>query len=289
MVLIKESGGSSVLFLLLSILSSALIAILLRLSSDKVRNPLSMLLSNYLACILLGTVYCDFRFFLPEESGFSTCLGLGLFNGFLYLASFITYQLNTQKNGIVLSSIFMKLGLLVPMVVSVLFFREIPTVFQITGFLLAIIAILLINRTENTEKKSLGFGLILLLLLGGSADAMSKVFEELGPGHLAEQFLLYTFLTAFILCLALAAAKKQRLTRWELLFGFAIGIPNFFSARFLLAALNSLDAVIVYPTYSVATILLITLAGTAFFRERLKKRQWAALSIILLALVLLNL
>ena len=73
-----------------------------------------------------------------------------------------------------------------------------------------------------------------------------------------------------------------------LLYGFAVGIPNFFSARFLLGALEHLPAVIVYPTYSVATILLITLGGTLFFREHLKKHQWVALAIILLALVLLN-
>ena len=46
---------------------------------------------------------------------------------------------------------------------------------------------------------------------------------------------------------------------------------------------------IVYPAYSVAAMLLITLAGVVFFRERLKRRQWIALGMILLALALLNL
>ena len=277
------------LFLLLSILSSALIAILMRLSSDKVRNPLSMLLSNYLVCILLGMVYCDFQVFLPQESGYFTCLGLGLFNGFLYLASFITYQLNTQKNGIVLSSIFMKLGLLVPMVLSILFFREIPTVFQIVGFLLAVIAILLINKTDNAEKKSLGFGLILLLLLGGSADAMSKVFNVFCPDTLSNQFLLFTHCTAFLLCAMLVIFKKERPGKQEFLYGALIGIPNFFSSKFLLSALTTVPAVVAYPTFSVSTMLMVTLAGTWFFREKLNKFQWVALVIILVALALLNL
>jgi multidrug transporter EmrE-like cation transporter len=47
--------------------------------------------------------------------------------------------------------------------------------------------------------------------------------------------------------------------------------------------------VIVYPTYSVASILLITLAGTLLFREKLNPRQWIGLGIILPALALLNL
>ena len=274
--------------LILAICSSAAISLIMRLSSHKVRNNVTMLAVNYLTCLGLAAFFTGGGFF-PKDAALPGALGMGIVHGILYLASFVMFQQSVRRSGVVLSAIFMKLGLLVPMVISVFLFREIPGVLQIIGFVLAVAAIVLINFQRNTGASASALGLLALLILGGSADAMSKVFEELGPGHLAEQFLLYTFLTAFILCLALAAAKKQRLTRWELLFGFAIGIPNFFSARFLLAALNSLDAVIVYPTYSVATILLITLAGTAFFRERLKKRQWAALSIILLALVLLNL
>ena len=274
--------------LILAICSSAAISLIMRLSTGKITNNVTMLAVNYLTCLALAAFFTGGGFF-PKDAALPGALGMGIVHGILYLASFVMFQQSVRRSGVVLSAIFMKLGLLVPMVISVFLFREIPGVLQIIGFVLAVAAIVLINFQRNTGASASAVGLLLLLILGGSADAMSKVFEELGPGHLAEQFLLYTFLTAFILCLALAAAKKQRLTRWELLFGFTIGIPNFFSARFLLAALNSLDAVIVYPTYSVATILLITLAGTAFFRERLQKRQWSALAIILLALVLLNL
>ena len=274
--------------LILAICSSAAISLIMRLSTGKITNNVTMLAVNYLTCLALAAFFTGGGFF-PKDAALPGALGMGIVHGILYLASFVMFQQSVRRSGVVLSAIFMKLGLLVPMVISVFLFREIPGVLQIIGFVLAVAAIVLINFQRNTGASASAVGLLLLLILGGSADAMSKVFEELGPGHLAEQFLLYTFLTAFILCLALAAAKKQRLTRWELLFGFTIGIPNFFSARFLLGALNHLDAVIVYPTYSVATILLITLAGTAFFRERLKPRQWAALGIILLALVLLNL
>lgn len=274
--------------LILAICSSAAISLIMRLSSHKVRNNVTMLAVNYLTCLALAAFFTGGGFF-PKDAALPGALGMGIVHGILYLASFVMFQQSVRRSGVVLSAIFMKLGLLVPMVISVFLFQEIPGVLQIIGFVLAVAAIVLINFQRNTGASASAVGLLLLLILGGSADAMSKVFEELGPGHLAEQFLLYTFLTAFLLCLGLVGLKKQRLTRWELLFGFTIGIPNFFSARFLLAALNSLDAVIVYPTYSVATILLITLAGTAFFRERLKKRQWVALAIILLALVLLNL
>ena len=56
----------------------------------------------------------------------------------------------------------------------------------------------------------------------------------------------------------------------------------------MLAALIDIPAVVAFPTFSVATMLLVTLAGTVFFREKLSKNQWIALVIILVALALLN-
>ena len=275
-------------FLILSILASALIAVVMRLSAGSVKKPLGVLFANYLVCTVLGIVYTDFRIFLPQAPGISTTLGIGVFNGFLYLTSFVLYQHNTRKNGIVLSSIFMKLGLLVPMVLSIFFFHEIPSAIQILGFVLAVAAIVLINYQQNDRKQKLGLGLILLLFLGGSCDAMSKVYQVLGSAALSDQFLLYTYGVAFLLCTGLVILKKQLPGKQEFLYGALIGVPNFLSTKFMLSALTDIPAVVAYPTFSVATMLLVTLAGTAFFREKLSKFQWVALGIILVALALLN-
>ncbi len=275
--------------LILAICSSAAISLVMRLSSDKVRNNVSMLAVNYMTCLLLSALFTGPRGLLPRDGETIKALGMGVIHGVLFLAAFVSFQSSVRRNGMVLSAVFMKLGLLVPMVLSVFLFREMPGAAQIVGFVLALASIILINFEKGAASGGSMPELVGLLLLGGTADAMSKIFEELGPAHLSAQFLLYTFATALILCLCLVWVKGQRFTKWELLFGFVIGIPNFFSARFLLGALESLAAVIVYPAYSVAAMLLITLAGVVFFRERLKTRQWIALGMILLALALLNL
>lgn len=275
------------LYLLLAIASSAMIAVIMRVSSQKVKSNISMLAVNYLTCLLLAAGYADFQLLPAGQPGFSLTLGLGAVNGVLYLLGFVLLQYNTRKNGVVLSSVFMKLGLLVPMVLSVALFAEIPTALQIVGFVLAVGAILLINYEKGTRFSG-GLPLVLMLLAGGSGDAMSKVFEVYGPGQLADTFLFYTFVSAFLLCCLLVLWKKERFDWKALLFGVLVGVPNFFSAKFLLMALSYLPAVIVYPSFSVATLLVVTLAGVGLFRERLRKEQWAALAVILAALVLLN-
>ena len=82
--------------------------------------------------------------------------------------------------------------------------------------------------------------------------------------------------------------KKQRFGKWEIFFGVLIGIPNFFSSKFLLGALSRLPAVVVFPSFSVATMLIVTLTGVVVFKERLSRNQWFALAAIIAALVLLN-
>ena len=277
------------LYLILAIISSAMIAIVMRLSGGKVRGRLTMLAVNYLTCLLLAGAHTGLENIFPAGVSLAGTLGLGAVNGFLYLMGFVLLQVNIRKNGVVLSSVFMKLGLLVPMAVSVLFFGELPGPLQLAGFLLAVTAIVLINTGGDEAATTFRLGLILLLLAGGGGDAMAKIFEELGNGALTEQYLFYSFLTAFALCGVLAAGKRETPGKWELLFGLLVGIPNYYSARFLLRAVERLDGVLVYPTYSVATMLAVTVAGVCFFRERLQKKQWLALGIILAALALLNL
>lgn len=275
-------------FLCLAILSSCAISLLMRISANRVSARLSMLSVNYLICSLLGASYAGFDLICPNVFGFSTTVALGIVGGILFLVSFILLQWNTVRNGIVLSSVFMKLGLLVPMSLSVLVFHELPTWTQITGFCIALLAIVLINVQKEHSGSRFHWELLVLLLMGGGADAMSKVFEVLGPAALSIQFLFYIFAVALVLCLVLVIYKKERPGIRELLFGAAIGIPNFFSSKFLLRSLADLPAVVVYPSFSIATILITTLAGVFFFKERLRKLQWLALNAIIAALFLLN-
>ena len=274
--------------LILAIASSALVSITMRFSGSKIKNNLSMLAVNYIMCTFLAWVYTGFGSLYPAVYGSPTAAVFGAVNGVLYLAGFVLLQRNIRTNGVVLSATFIKLGLLVSMAVSVIFFGERPEIWQWAGFALAVTAIVLMNYRPGEGKAGNLAGLLLLLLAGGGGDAMSKVFEELGNPALSDYFLVVTFGTALLFCLILCKAGKEKMGRWEVLFGLLIGIPNFFSAKFLLGALQDIAAVIVYPVYSVATILTVTVTGILVFREKLEKKQWLALGMILVALVLLN-
>lgn len=275
--------------LILAFCCSALVSIIMRVSEKYVKNNISMLGLNYVMCIALAGYYTGYAKIFSPSAGAGLAWGLGIINGILYLAGFVLLQLNVEKNGVVLSATFMKLGVLVPAVVSILVFGEMPKTVQVIGFLLAIAAIVLINFEKEQTGASFKAGLIFLLLAGGGGDAMSKVYEELGRAESEDKFLFCTFAVALILCVALAIYKKQKLDKKDIFFGLLIGVPNYYSARFLLKALSTVPAVVAYPTYSVAGILLVTAAGIFIFKEKISKKQVTAIVIILAALVLLNL
>ena len=275
--------------LCLAVLSSALVSITMRLSKSHVKKETALLAVNYLLCSLFAWGDTGLSSLFPAAVGLPTAIGLGFINGFLFLAGFVLLQWSIRHNGVVLSATFQKLGLLVSMVASVACFGEQPEPWQWFAFALAVAAIVLMNFRPGEGKAGSVAGLLLLLLAGGGCDAMSKVFEVYGSAALSGHFLLYTFLVALGLCVLLMIWKRQGLPgQAEWVFGLIVGVPNYYAAKFLLASLASLPAVIVYPVYSVATLLSVTFAGVVLFRERLIKRQWLALGMILAALVLLN-
>ena len=131
--------------------------------------------------------------------------------------------------------------------------------------------------------------LFLALFLNGASDSMSKFFTQWGQRRVDGLFVFYIFLFAGLFTLVLLLKERRPITRRDLLFGALVGVPNFLSSRLLLAALTELPAFLVYPSYSVGVILIVSLLSFFLFRERLGRRQLAAVGMILAALVLLNL
>ena len=274
-------------YLILAILSSAMVSITMRASEKYITNKMAMFMSNYAICIALSAAFMDWK---NVSAGLGVpALSLGIISGILYLVSFIFLKYNMQHNGIVLSSTFMKLGVLIPTVMAVVVFHEVPRWTQVLGIGISVFAIIIIHfEKEALQESNKKIWLLLLLVLSGFTDSMANIYEQVGRPEGKDSYLLITFFTAFVLATVFACREKNKITRKDLLFGMLIGIPNYFSARFLLLALGSVDAVLAYPMYSVATMIVIMLAGVLTFHEQLSKKKAVALGMIVVAVCLLN-
>ena len=276
------------LYLILAILSSTAVAVLMRLSGRFSKNGMTMLASNYAMCTIAAGLLAGWPL-IPSGEGLAFTVATGAFSGVLYLLGFVLLRWNMGRNGVVLPATFQKLGVMLPTIAAITIFREAPQWTQLVGVAVAAAAILFMQeRQEKSGERSLP-GLLALLLVCGGCDLMAKVFEHWGNPLHNDHYLLFTFVTAFLLCVALCIVRKQGVAWGDVLCGLAIGVPNYMSARFLLLSLTSLPGVVVYPSFSVGVIIAVALVGVICFKEKLNRRKLIALGMILAALVLLNL
>lgn len=276
--------------MIMTILCSTMLSVFMRMSEGKANGKMTILSANYLTCILLASCFTGVSDLFPAaKEGFPITLILGVITGVFYMLALVFNQKSITKNGVVLSSVFAKVGsLLVPIVVALCFYGASPSWYQGIGAVLAVFSIILIcDNGKKDAASSIGL-LVILLLVEGMASAMGKIFDADGAKALSDQYLFYTFGTALIISALAAIVKKEKPGLPEIIYGVLIGVANFFASRFMLQALNEIQEVIFYPTRGVMVILLITLAGVFLFREKLQKKQWIAMAAILVSVALLN-
>lgn len=278
------------LYLILAVASSAMVSICMRLSETYVRNTMAMFTANYAVCLAISRFHMGSSRVLTFETGVEKAAVLGIISGFLYLVCFMLLRQSIRDNGVVLSSASMKLGaVLIPVMAAVLVFQERMSWAQLTGAVLAAAAILLMGIEKGDAGRSgRKFWLAVLLAVSGLTDTMANIYDKTGAAELKNHYLFYTFLAALFFAFAAALLKKKKATPSDICCGLLIGIPNYYSARFVLLSLGSVPAVVVYPAYSAGTIITVTLVGLAVFRENLGVQKKWALLLILAALVMLH-
>ncbi len=276
-------------YLLLGILCSTAISIILRLSENYISDKMAMFASNYIICVLCGLYFMKDTNIVLNDYYFYITLLIGIISGILYLVSFVFTKVNMDHNGIILTSTFTKLGVLIPTLMAIFVFKEVPSLIQIIAITIAILAIIMIHFEKNAiSEGNKKIYLLLLLILCGIVDSTTNIFKQFSHIKYENLFLVITFFSAFVLAFIASLRNKNKKTLSDIAFGIAIGIPNYFSSKLVLMALDTVDAIIVYPIYSVTTLVLITLAGLLFFKEQLSRKKIISILFIILSLILLN-
>lgn len=280
---------SDSLFLVLAMLCSASMAIGLRFFRSA-GNRYGMILGNYLTCMFIGLLMIENKPLLFQ--GHMSTWILGMIGGILFVLSLVCMQSSIASSGAIMTSAFSKLGLLVPLLLSILVFHEQPGILQYLGLIIVIVSIVIMNGTSKKEGNiNLPF-LIIVLITNGLSDAMAKIYSTIGIPSEETVYMFLLFLCAAVLTTVLMITETKRTGHKaelrDLAAGICIGIPNYFSSILLLRSLRSIPAFIVYPVFSSGTIMIVTAAGYYLFHEHLSQRQIIGLGLILVSLVLLN-
>lgn len=294
------------IYLLLAILSSSAMALVLKRQRLAEGNRYGVILGNYFTCILLSL-------FMMRREGASLLVSsptllMGILAGVFFVAGLVTMQSSIPRHGATLTSAFAKLGLLVTLLVSFLWFGERPDALELLGVFLVLPALVLISlgpdqesaaeerpgkpKKETKRGSRMPYGLFLTLLAGGFADSMAKIYAELGEERESTAYFFLLFLTAALLTMVLAALEYRktgkRIRRKDLAAGIFVGVPNYFSSYLLLLSLQTLPAFVASPLFSTGTILVVLFVSVLFLGERITRMQLLGIGFILAALVLLG-
>jgi len=304
------------IYLFIAISFSAVIGLLFKFSEINGMHRYSITTVNYFTASLISfmLVLKDNLFssfgpvtwssfwneFMSTPTGHTTVLSLqnscvlavfmGLITGIFYLNAFIYYQKGINKSGIALSGVFSRLGVLIPTIFAVLIWKELPSYQQLSGIVLAIFSIILINLNfDPTQKGKINTVLLLLFLTTGMGLFGNKIFQRYAVLELKNLYLFFVFFTALILSIRIVRREKQPFLKADIMVGAGVGFFNLFTNFFLILALNEIKASVAFPLFSAGSIILMTLGGLLVFKERLCKKDAVAIGMTIVAIVLINL
>lgn len=276
--------------LLMRIASSTAITLIMRFSDKKTSNNMAMFMANYAVCSFLSYYYMGGTPVFAKEPGLSFTVIIGVISGIWYLVGFVFMQWNMRENGVVLSSTFNRLGVLVPTIMAMVVFKEAPKMVQIIGIVIALVAIVMMQfEKDSVETGGRKIWLVVMLLSSGFCESLTNIYDKMGNPVLKDNYLLYTFFIALVCATLLTIKEKNKISKWDFFFGFIIGVPNYYSSRFMFEALKTVPAVIAYPVSSVGTILAISVGSVLLFKEKVSNQKKFALVLVMIAMALLNL
>jgi drug/metabolite transporter (DMT)-like permease len=289
------------IYFLIAVICASLFSIMFKLCRLKGVDIYQAMLVNY----AVGAVFCLFQSTAAstvslKEAGFFGSLPffLAALTGIFYISGFIVRDFSTQKCGVALTTVSARSALAVPVILSWLFLADKTPYWP--AIVLVLLSLTLIAWPQggfsprSRDGKSLERMAILaeLFLIYGFCDFSLKFVQHLVQSSVPPALVtLVVFVSAFLLslvfCLVKGVFRKHSFTWRELLAGSLIGIANSACTVMVLHALGQMPATVFYPLYNVSVVLVCTLAGILFFKERPSGLQIAGMILALVAISLL--
>jgi multidrug transporter EmrE-like cation transporter len=280
--------------LLLAIIFSAMIPVLMKYAHNRNLADEVILTFNYLIAISVSIIFTLFKLenynnLFSDSNSIIILLVIGIVTGLMYYYAFYFYQKSVRENGVSLSIAVGKMGIVIPMILSLILWHEIPAPLQWVGILMSMVAIGIINIKPNDFKGAkIKTSLLMFFIIGGLGDFFNKLFEVNVGAQYTDLFLVVVFGTALIASLY-NTIKHKNITKQSVIYGVAVGIPNMLTAFFLISALGIMNATVVFPIYSGGAIMLSMIWSMFAFSEKLKRKDVVSIGMIFIALILINL
>jgi drug/metabolite transporter (DMT)-like permease len=281
------------IYLVLSIISSVIVGVLLKLAKRYQINVMQAVTWNYLFAILLSIFFFKPVFSTISTENFSfVFIALGILLPFIFLMQGKAVQLS----GLARTDVAQRLSLFISLCAAYFYFSEHFDRLKYVGLFFGFVAIVftLYRKNESSSSKNSWIYLLLVFLGFGAIDVFFKFVSQITTvAYTTSLFLI--FCIAFILSLAyilyLAAVKKTKLQLVNFFCGCVLGFFNFCNILFYLKAHREMadQPFIVFATMNIGVIISGSIIGIFAFKEKLTQLNYFGLLLALVAITLITL
>ncbi len=278
------------IFLLLSITCSIIIAHLFKYAEEQAIPMFGLFAVNYLVGSFVAFWGCSPGF---RQQLSSPLLILGALVGVLFVCSYVLMVLSMKKLGVTIPVSLMRLSAVLPTFGSMVFFAEIPEPLQVLGITLAFLSLplasqdkLLLKSIPEIFHNGFGWGLMLFVVFGITNFAF-KMQRELISLSNPYHFLVIIFPAAFLVSGIMVLRQKIVFTKIIVGLGIILGIINLFSSYFFMEALQSFSGIVVYPINGIGIILGSALTSIFLWKERLTGTNYIFIALASVALLMI--
>jgi len=285
------------IYLLLSILASTSIFVIFTLLGKYKINTLQAIVANYFTAFVTGVLSTNETLSITKIINKDWFYG-ALFLGVLFILVFNIMALTAQRNGLSVASVASKMSVVIPIFFGLYAYNESLSILKTLGILLALFAVYLTSIKAKSNKVSFkNLWLPILLFFGsGVIDTSIKYIETTSvsengiPLFSATIFAIAGIIGSVILS-AKAIQGKLKFDYRSIFGGIILGIVNYYSIYMLLKALqiNTFESSSIFTINNVGIVMLSTLLGLAFFKEKQSLKNWIGIAIAVISIVLVTL
>ena len=283
------------LSLILATFFSANFGIIVRWAQGRRSNLWAVGAINYVCAALFHLA----RAFVAGPSALNTATILvGIGGGAAFVTAYGFLCAGMAKRGVSIATAILRLSVLLPIAVAVIFWDEDPQGWQAAGAALALVSLPLLayrppSPGEVIDKRTIA-QLIVLFVLNGFCMLAIRGYQQTGIRGQESFFLAFLFGTAAIGAIGAWMWQSRRarlctITRREIGPGVLLGLCNAVGNLTLVQALQSLSSVIVFPFQSAVGLIYVAIFARVAWREQIRHSEAAGMAVALIAVVLINL
>lgn len=219
-----------------------------------------------------------------------------VFIGIFFIVMFYVIAVSSQKVGVTVTTIASKMSVVIPILFSILYYKESVNIIKICGIVLALISVIFtVYKKKTTNFNSRLIVLPILLFIGmGLVDLFVKFSQqEYIDDKLSALFSAVLFMIAGITGIVTGVFSKKVIRSFKsfnvYVFGVILGCVNFGSIYFLINALNSgiFDSSILFGVNNVGIVGLSVLIGLFIFKEKVTGINWIGIVLSFVAIFIL--